>query len=106
MYHCNFRPWAVAQRCTTAGLASSSIFKITLVLRALERPRSLQDFRNCCQNTVELEPFSCCPVVGLAELVGLLVRGEAVPVPQDATSATVQNAADVALGRFDRPAPR
>jgi hypothetical protein len=32
----------------------------------------------------------------------VVARGEAVPVPQEATSATVQNAAHVALGRFDR----
>ena len=98
-------------------MAWTSIFKITLALRAFEGPRFLQDFRNCCQNTVELEPFNCCPVVGLAALlglldrgdatlVGLLDRGEAVPVPQEATSAAVQNAAHVALGRFDRRAFR
>jgi hypothetical protein len=79
---------------------------MTLVLRAFERPRFLQDFRNCCQNTDELEPFNCCPVVGLAVLGGLLVRGDAVPVPQEATSATVQNAAHVTFGRFDRRALR
>jgi len=43
---------------------------------------------------------------GEAALVGLLDRGEAVPVPQEATSAAVQNAAHVALGRFDRRALR
>jgi hypothetical protein len=82
------------------------MFRITLALRAFERPRFLPDFRNCCQNTVELEPFNCCPVVGLAALVGLLARGEAAPVPQEATSTAVQRAAQVALGRFDRRALR
>jgi hypothetical protein len=85
------------------------MFRITLALRAFERPRFLQDFRNCCQNTVELDPFNCCPVVALVVLVavvGLLDRGEAVPVPQEATSTAVQRAAQVALGRFDRRALR
>jgi hypothetical protein len=79
---------------------------MTLVLGDFERPRFLQDFKNCCQNTDEPDPFNSCPVVGVAALVVLLAKGEAVPVPQEASSATVQNAAHVALGRFDRRALR
>jgi hypothetical protein len=78
------------------------MLRMTLALGALERPRFLQDFRKCCHHARELDEFNCCPVNGLAALVGPLARDEAAAVPEQARSAAVKRAAAVVSGCFAR----
>jgi len=77
---------------------------MTLAERALDGPKSREDFKNCCHHAAELVPPNC-PAVGLARPVGAGRKGEAAVVPQEATRATAKKvAAPVAFGRRHRQA--
>jgi hypothetical protein len=77
---------------------------MTLAERALDGPKSLEDFKNCCHHAAELAPPNCS-LVGPTGPVGAGRRGEAAVVPQEATKTTAKKvAAPVAFGRRHRQA--